>query len=188
MPHLDLNTLDSRLNELLAAPTQAGRVERVVQRLPGEKRVSPGMITLDVERGVVGDRWASGRSPNVLMQVTVMRADVAALMCDGEDYAILGDNLFVSLDTSAAALPPGTRLRVGSARCTVTEKPHTGCSKFSARVGVDAWTIAKRPDWAPVQLRGVHLRVIESGEVRDGDPIVVEFRPPATEAKSGSSK
>lgn len=177
MAHLDLDTLDSRLKALSPAPREVGRVEQVVLRLPGEKRRCPGRITLDVEQGAIGDRWASGRLPDVLAQITVMRADVAMLMCDGADIAILGDNLFVSLDTSASALPPGTRLRVGLAICEVTKKPHTGCSKFSARVGPDAWAIAKRADWQPMQLRGVHLRVLTSGQVCEGDQVIVEFRP-----------
>ena len=177
MPHLDSGTLETRLRALPAVPRDVGRVERVVQRLPGEQRVCPGVITLDIDQGVRGDRWALGKSPSVAAQVTVMRADVASVLCDGDDYAILGDNLFVTLETSAEALPPGTRLAVGGATCEVTEKPHTGCSKFSARVGQDAWMLSRHPDWLPAQLRGVHLRVLQGGEVRDGDTILVESRP-----------
>ena len=135
------------------------------------------MIQLDTEAGVLGDRWAIGRMPKLECQVTVMRADVATVLCDGGDYAILGDNLFVSLDTSASALPPGTRLKVGGATCEVTPKPHTGCNKFQARVGKDGWALTRDAVWLSEQLRGVHLRVLVNGEVRDGDPIVVESRP-----------
>ena len=176
------------LSETIAAlrpPRDEGTVALVVQRLPGEKRATPGMITLDVERGVLGDRWSGGRwpaglrAPNPDAMVTLMRWDVADVLARraGVPVEILGDNLFASLDTSAANLPPGTVLQVGSARCVVTPKPHTGCSKFSARVGSDALALTRADEWKLTQLRGVHLRVLEGGTASVGDAITVVARP-----------
>lgn len=175
-PHLDTARLERELAQL-TVPRDAGRVVRVVQRLPGERRACPELVRLDVEGGTLGDRWALGNLPKLAAQVTAMRADVARLMRQDEDYEILGDNLFIELDTSRDNLPAGTRLRVGGARVEVTAKPHRGCSKFEQRVGRDAWALTMREDWEPRQLRGVHLRVLESGDVRVGDTVVVESRP-----------
>lgn len=177
MPHLDAATLHAALENLPTPPSTVGQVEKVVQRLPGERRACPPVIRLDVKQGVVGDRWSSALLPKKSAQVTAMRADVARLFRQGSDYEILGDNLFISLDTSARNLPPGSRLRVGTARLEVTAKPHRGCDKFAHRVGNDAWAITRAPAWAPWQLRGVHLRVLEGGSVRVGDEVVVESRP-----------
>jgi MOSC domain-containing protein YiiM len=174
MAFLETDEIESRLALLPRPSARVGRVERVVLRLADEKRSCPGVIRLDVGSGAVGDRWAMGKSPDPLAQVTVMRADIASLFCDGGDYSLLGDNIFAHLDTSSAALPAGTRLRIGTALCEVTPKPHTGCSKFAARVGKAAWKFTLSPERLADQLRGVHVAVLESGDVRDGDPIVVE--------------
>jgi MOSC domain-containing protein YiiM len=133
----------------------------------------PGRVRLDIDAGVIGDKWIDGRNPKRHSQVTLMRYDVARVLTEGNEVAILGDNLFASIDTSAENLPPGSLLRVGSALCEVTHKPHEGCSKFAARVGEDAWKLTLADDWRPTQLRGVHLSVVESGDVGEGDRIIV---------------
>ena len=48
------------------------------------------------------------------------------------------DAQLVDLDLSAANLPPGTRLRVGTALGGVTPYPRNGGVKFNARFGNDA--------------------------------------------------
>lgn len=174
LPHAEL---EAGLQALPAPPRSEGRVELVVLRLPGERRLSPATLRLEPGRGAVGDRWSASERPNPEAEVTLMRHDVASLLCEGPDTAILGDNLFVHLDTSGANLPAGTRLRVGGALCEVTPKPHTGCNKFSARVGPDALAITRDPAWKAQNLRGVHLRVLEAGDVSPGDAIVVLSRP-----------
>lgn len=149
----------------------------LVRRLPGELRETPPVIRLDPTVGVVGDRWALSDAPNPDAMVTLMRWDVAVFVAEraGVPVAILGDNVFASLDTSAENLPPGTILRVGEARCEVTVKPHRGCHKFSARVGADVlrFTVAH----AARQLRGVHLRVLDGGEIGLGGDVRVVSRP-----------
>lgn len=177
MPHLDAATLAARLSALAAAPRDRGVVRLLVQRLPGEGRVRPARVELDRERGVVGDRWALADRPDPEDQVTLMRHDVARLLRDGDDPAILGDNLFADLDTSAANLPAGTVLRVGGAVLEVTPAPHAGCRKFAARVGADALALTLDPAWRAQNLRGVHLRVRQGGSVAVGDEVVVVERP-----------
>lgn len=176
MAHLDAEALKLRLRSLPRPPRGVGRVVKLVQRLPEERRASPERAQLVPGRGMLGDRWVDGAEPDVEAEVTVMRADVAAMLTDGGDIAPLGDNIFVRLDLSAANLPPGTRLRVGTARCEVTPKPHTGCDKFAARVGLPALRLTASAAGRRRNLRGIHIRVLEAGEVAVGDAIVVEAR------------
>ncbi len=176
MVPLSFDVLERGLRSLSAPPLDIGVVRKLVVRSPGARRACPPSLELDTVGGVLGDPWIDGKA-DIHAQVTVMRADVAALLCEGEGYEVLGDNLFVELDTSAANLPPGTRLRVGEAECEVTPKPHTGCHKFARRVGAEALALTRAAEWKLQNLRGVHLRVLRSGRVSVGDAIVVEARP-----------
>ena len=158
----------------LRPATDRARIELVVVRPQRNERATPPRIRLDVEAGVVGDHWKQGKA-NREAQVTLMRWDVARLF--GPEPAIFGDNLFAAIDTSAANLPPGTIVQVGAARCVVTAKLHTGCSKFSARTSADILALTRAERWKPFQLRGIHLRVLESGDVAVGDELLVLSRP-----------
>ena len=166
--------LDRGLRALRPPPADVAAVEQLVLRLPGEARETPTRLRLDPEAGAVGDRWAASLVPKIDAQVTLMRADVARLLGDPPAF---GDNLLVTIDTGATNLPPGTVLRVGSARCVVTPKPHTGCAKFARRSSDVARAVLASADWRPAQLRGVHLRVLEAGDVAVGDAVRVESRP-----------
>lgn len=171
---LDRATLEQRLRAL-TPPTEATTVSLLVQRSHDERRVRPDAVVFDKERGVLGDRWYDSPRRKEDAQISLMRYDVASTLHD--DPAELGDNLFATIDTSAANLPPGTVLTVGAATCIVTAKAHTGCYKFEARAGGDALALTRDPDWKASQLRGVFLRVLEGGTVRVGDPIEVISRP-----------
>ena len=157
----------------LRPATDRARIELVVVRPQRNERATPPRIRLDVDEGVVGDHWKHGKA-NPDAQVTLMRWDVATLF--GPDPAIFGDNLFAAIDTSEANLPPGTIVEVGAARCVVTPKLHTGCAKFSARTSADILALTRAEPWKPVHLRGIYLRVLESGDVAVGDELVVLSR------------
>jgi hypothetical protein len=172
---LDRDTLEAALRALPPAPLDLGVVQQVVLRLPEEGRHRGSEIRLKPGCGAVGDRWVDGKA-DPEAEVTLMRSDVAGVMCAGGDPAILGDNLFVLLDTSAENLPAGAVLRLGGALCAVTAKPHRGCAKFKERVGADAWAVTLDPGWRSLNLRGVHLRVLEEGLVRVGDRVEVVSR------------
>jgi len=110
-----------------------------------------------------------------------MNARVIALLARvRERWPLAGDQLYVDLDLSRANLPPGTRLRIGSALIEVTAEPHTGCKKFAARFGVEAVRFVSTPVGKSNCLRGINARVVEAGTIRRGDAVrKVEQQPTA---------
>jgi MOSC domain-containing protein YiiM len=145
----------------------------VVARPAVDERTTPARARLTPEGGVEGDRWALRDKLVFDTQVTVMRAGVARAIANGQPIELAGDNLFVDLDLSYTNLPAGTRLRVGTALCEVTPKPHNGCEKFAARFGQDARAITAAEEFRGWRLRGLHVRVVEAGDVGPGDRIHV---------------
>ena len=135
--------------------------------------------SLDVAQGLVGDTWqdrASSRtpdgSPHPDMQLTLMGVRTISLLAgERERWPLAGDQLFVDLDLSAANLPAGTRLAVGTAVIEVTAQPHTGCGKFVERFGVDAMKFVNSPEGRALNLRGINAKVVEGGMVRVGDSV-----------------
>jgi MOSC domain-containing protein YiiM len=171
--HRTLPELEAGLDALPRAPASSGRVRLLVARGRNGARSEPARATLTVEGGLEGDRWSLKPSRILENQVTVMRYDVARLIAAGEPLSLFGDNVLVDLDLSAESLPAGTRLRVGSALVEVTPEPHTGCAKFAERFGRDALRLVSHKQWGGLNLRGIHWRVIEDGEVAVGDVIDV---------------
>jgi MOSC domain-containing protein YiiM len=105
-----------------------------------------------------------------------MQADVARLIANGQPLELFGDQLFLELDLSVENLPPGSRLRLGSATVEVTPMPHNGCRKFQARFGRDAVELVSDPQLRHRNLRGIYLRVVVPGEVAVGDSVAVISR------------
>jgi MOSC domain-containing protein YiiM len=175
--HLARAELEARFQNLPPAPTDTGRVVLIVRRPATDARELPDRVELSPEHGVPGDGWSRGAHRNSDNQITVMRHDVASLLANGQPPEVAGDNLFVDLDLSDANLPAGTRLRVGAALVEVTPEPHNGCSKFRARFGSDALAFVQAKETRHLNLRGIHLRVIEPGVVEVGSAITVLSRP-----------
>jgi MOSC domain-containing protein YiiM len=176
---LDRSTLEQGLQALPPPPRNAGTVTLVVVRPESNLRQTPSVARLTRERGLEGDRWGARPHVSNKNQVTVMRADVARLVSGGQPLELFGDNLLVELDLSEENLPAGTRLRVGTALCEVTPEPHTGCVKYAARFGHEALEFTNEPAHRAQRLRGLHICVVEDGEVRPGDTIQVVQRPAA---------
>jgi len=184
--HRPLAELEAGLRALAAAPTEAGRLARIVRRRADGVREEPERVRLSPDEGVPGDGWSRRPPRDPEAQLAVMRRDVAELLANGQPLALFGDNLFVDLELAAASLPVGTRLRVGEARVVVTAKPHDGCRKFEARFGADALRLVQAPPTRDRNLRGVYWRVVAAGLARVGDPIEVLARPQAAvTARSG---
>jgi MOSC domain-containing protein YiiM len=169
--------LESGLDTVREAPAERGTLELVVVRPEVGEREMLDEATLDLDEGVVGDRWhnagrSGGRPANVNAQVTLMSARAAALVAgDRERWPLAGDQLYVDLDLSGENLPPGTRLGIGSAVLEVTDEPHTGCKKFTKRFGLDAMVFVNSPAGRALNLRGINTRVVEAGTVRVGDDV-----------------
>ena len=169
--------LEAGLDHLRAAPKGEGVVELIVRRPVVDEREVVDEAELDLVEGLVGDSWrargrSGGRPANEKAQITVMNARSTALVAgDRERWPLAGDQLFVDFDLSGEHIPPGTRLAVGSAVIEVTDDPHTGCKKFSARFGLEALLFVNSPDGRALNLRGINTRVVEPGTVRVGDAI-----------------
>ena len=171
--HLDQATLAARFADLDPPPRERGRLDRLVVRGEDHSHRVVEAIELSPERGIHQDRWASG-DPNGA-QVAMMETAIARLFAGDQPLALFGDNLFVDLDLSAANTPPGTRIRVGSAVLEVSEDPHTACSTFRNRFGVEAARFSGED--AARQLRGLFLDIVEAGSAAPGDTVEVISRP-----------
>jgi MOSC domain-containing protein YiiM len=169
--------LEAGLDHLRAAPKGEGIVELIVRRPTVDERETVDEAELDLEDGLVGDSWrargrSGGRPANEKAQITVTNARSAALVAgDRERWPLAGDQLFVDFDLSGEHIPPGTQLAVGTAVIEVTDDPHTGCKKFSARFGLEALKFVNSPEGRALNLRGINTRVVQPGTVRVGDAI-----------------
>ena len=103
------------------APRDRGTVRLLVARLGGIERAMPVCAEFSREEGLVGDVWTRRPPRDVNAQITVMRHDVATFVANGQSLGLFGDNVFVDFDISSESLPPGTRLRVGSALVEVNQ-------------------------------------------------------------------
>jgi MOSC domain-containing protein YiiM len=102
----------------------------------------------------------------------MMNSRLASLIAGSPQAAsVAGDQLYVDLDLSETNLPAGTRLTLGEAVLEVSAKPHTGCAKFSARFGPDVLRFVSTADGRAMRLRGMNVRVVQSGAIRVGDRI-----------------
>lgn len=171
--HLDEAALAAAFATFDAPPTDRGRLDHVVVRGEDGSHEVVDAITLSPERGIHEDRWGAGDRQDA--QVAMMETAVAAGFANGQPLALFGDNLFVDLDLSAANTPPGTRIRVGTAVLEVSADPHTACSTFRLRFGVDAARFSGREPER--QLRGLFLDVVEAGQAAPGDAVEVVSRP-----------
>jgi MOSC domain-containing protein YiiM len=149
-----------------------GTVELIVRRPAEGEREVLEEAELHLEQGLVGDRWWAGAPRDTHAQLTLMSTRaLEQIEPDRSRWPQAGDQLYVDLDLAQEGLPAGTRLEVGSAVIEVTEAPHTGCGKFTARFGSDATRLVNSKDGRAKRLRGMNARVVEPGRVRVGDPI-----------------
>lgn len=177
MQRLTTEQLAAGLDEIRNSPVDDGRVELIVRRPERDVREIVSEATLDLDRGLVGDSWLAraGGAPNAAnmqAQITLMNARFAALVAvDADRRPLAGDQLFVDMDLSHDNLPAGAQLELGSAVVEISELPHTGCRKFSARFGDDALAFVNSDVGRQLRLRGVNCRIVVGGTVRVGDAV-----------------
>jgi MOSC domain-containing protein YiiM len=172
--HLTPAELEAGLEAVRSAPRDGGVLELIVRRPAVGERELLDEGTLDLENGLVGDRWNAGkqRRPSRDTQLTLMNARAAALVArTKERWPLAGDQLYVDMDISEENLPAGTRLSLGSATLEISQVPHTGCKKFVERFGMDAMLFVNSDTGRSLRLRGVNARVVEPGLVRVGDTV-----------------
>ncbi|HEX7183667.1 MAG TPA: MOSC domain-containing protein [Thermoanaerobaculia bacterium] len=175
--HLTMEELEAGLDEILDSPKEEGVLKLIVRRPRIGEREVLQEAELDLVEGLAGDNWStrgSSRTPDGSahpdMQLNIMSSRVIALVAQNPGrWQLAGDQLFIDLDLSAANLPPGTRLTLGSAVVEVTSQPHTGCKKFVERFGADALKFVNSPVGRELRLRGLNARVVQPGVIRVGD-------------------
>jgi MOSC domain-containing protein YiiM len=177
--YIEAEDLEAGIPHILDAPSHVGTVELVVRRpVEGERELLDEGV-LDLEQGLVGDRWRPARTGDYggaddgrAAQITLMNARVIDLVAGDRDrWALAGDQLYVDFDLRVQNLPPGTRLEVGSAVLEVSDLPHTGCAKFTARFGSAATRFVNGKPNRELRLRGMNTRIVTPGTVHPGDAI-----------------
>lgn len=178
--HLSTNELERGLAHIEQSPADVGVLEMVVRRPGLYERDILDTAELSTAVGVVGDTWiergskrTDDGSSHPDMQLNIINARVSRLVAGDEPdvRALAGDQLHIDLDLSPENLPPGTRLAVGSVLIEVTDQPHTGCPKFSARFGAEALRFVNTGRGKELRLRGINAKVVRSGTARAGDTV-----------------
>lgn len=174
--HRTTAELDSLMDEILAAPKDAGPVEMIVRRPAENQREVVDTGELKASEGLVGDDWRNrvdgDDDPYVEAQLTLMNARVAdAVAVTRDRWPLAGDQIYVDMDISKENLPPGTRLGIGDAVVEISEQPHTGCAKFAGRFGKEALRWANIGEGRDRRFRGVYAFVIEDGAFKLGDKV-----------------
>jgi hypothetical protein len=168
---LNLRDLAAALPEIARSPRERGSVELIVRRPRSGEREVLDTAMLDVDEGLVGDRWALGKRRRS-NQLTLINSRLVALLAETRDrWPLAGDQLYVDFDLSEAHLPPGTRVGVGAAEIEISPEPHLGCRLFRERYGGDALELVNSAAGRALKLRGVNAWVVKSGVVRIGDEL-----------------
>ena len=176
--HVTREELDGRLDQLRALDTAQGTLELIVVRPSEGARETPPSAVLSFDDGLVGDRWRAsahihedGRVSRE-NQLTLMSTRMLELIAEPERWPLSGDNLLVDMGLDMDGLPIGSRLAIGGEVVVqISEIPHTGCAKFSARFGSDALKFINSPEGRALRLRGVNAHVVQPGTVSTGDAI-----------------
>ncbi len=177
--HLNAEQLEAGLAHIFAAPSDDGVLKMVLRRPAEDQREVLEEAQLSFDQGVVGDNWntkfsarTDDGSPHPDMQLNLMNCRVTDLVAQSRDrWHLAGDQLYVDFDITAENVPPGTRLAIGTAVIEITDQPHTGCSKFTKRFGLEAHRFVNSSKWPGAHLRGVNAKVVQEGAVHPGDRV-----------------
>lgn len=177
--HLSITELEAGMEHIRQSPREDGVVKLIVRRPNVDERELVDQADFSLSDGLVGDNWKQrgssstpDHSAHPEAQVTVMNARAAALMAQSDErWPLAGDQLYVDFDLSDDNIPAGTHIQLGSVVLEVSEKPHTGCNKFSARFGIEALKFVNSPEGKHLHLRGINTKVIQAGTIRLGDVV-----------------
>jgi hypothetical protein len=153
-------------------PTQRGAVVQLARSDGGVPKAAVDAVRVDLD-GVIGDRQANRKHHGRPFQALCLwSADVIeALRAEGHPVhaGATGENVTVA-GIDWASLRPGARVRVGGVLCELSAWA-TPCRKIdqwfvgrSDRIGHDT-----NPGWSRI-----YAWVLEPGEIRAGDEVVVE--------------
>jgi MOSC domain-containing protein YiiM len=178
--HLTRAELQAGLPHILDSPEDNGVLEAIVIRPEPGERQDLQSCQISLEGGVHGDHWAKGcwlsteeGKPHPDVQICVMNARCIALVAqERARWPLAGDNLLIDLDLRPDKLPPGQRLRIGTAIIEITSVTHSGCESFVECYGRAAVVFVNAPKGKALRLRGVYARVVEDGCVTVGDRVV----------------
>jgi len=179
LEYLSMIELEAGMENIRQAPSDNGILKMIVRRPAVDERELIDEGELSTDDGLVGDTWkirSSSHTPdgsaNHKSQITLTNSRAIALLAQSEDrWALAGDQLYVDMNIGEENLPPGTRLSIGSAIIEVSDQPHSGCKKFSARFGVEAMKFVNSPEGKKLHLRGINTKVVQSGTIRVGDVV-----------------
>jgi MOSC domain-containing protein YiiM len=168
--HLTQVELEAGIASILQSPTNDGRLEMIVRRPDVGLREIVETAELTLLEGLAGDSWKNRMHPILDMQINIMNARAIALVARERDrWPLAGDQLYLDMDLSAANLPPGSQLTLGSAIIEITAIPHNGCGKFASRFGMEATRFVNSPLGKDLHLRGLNARVVKPGTIRTGE-------------------
>ncbi len=178
--HLTRAELQAGLPHILASPADDGTLEAIVVRPATGLRQEPQSCEISSAGGTHGDHWAKGcwlstddGEPHPDVQICIMNARCIAHIAGSRDrWALAGDNLFIDMDIRPENLPPGQRLRIGTAVIEITTVKHAGCASFAEHYGLSAVVFVNARKGSALRLSGVYARVVEDGRVTVGDRVV----------------
>jgi len=166
-----------------AAPVGDGRVDFLINRPSEGVHVPAVELYMDVDKGIVGDRWAEtawlrladGR-PDPRVQVSLTNTSVMQCFAGAGPDGVFGcgDNIYTNLNITEYNLPVGTRLQMGGAVLEVSAIVNDGCGKFAQRFGAEAFKLVRRPENLSLRLRGIFCSIKVGGVVRVNDLICVK--------------
>ena len=173
---------DIRLNALkdsLETQSYTRQITSLCIRKDDGIRQYPDSIEIDVEKGVLGDRWLwktwkhlENGDSDPRVQVAVCNSRILKLLQqEKENDYHPGDNIMVDHDLSSDDFSVGSQFQVGDVILEVSDVYNDACAKFAGEFGNDVIKWINLPENRPLNLRGIYCRTIKSGIVRQGDKL-----------------
>lgn len=166
---MSLVTAVCRVDRLLPDSGTIGVTAIDKRPVAGKVRVRPLGLYADVQ----ADRKHHGGEDQAVYAYADEDADYFAASLGREiPPGLFGENLRTTgVDVTGAVT--GERWRIGETLELEVTIPRIPCGTFARRMGVDKWVRRFTEEGRP----GAYLRVVKSGPVAAGDPVVVTHRP-----------